>query len=215
MNPRVILFCALAMTNAEALAQYHAVSAKVGMLGLGLEYTYSFTDRWSVRGGPYGSTYSLDQSEAGIDYEVELNWDSVSFALDFHPTTGAFRITAGVLQNNNGALAQSSATQDVTLGGVTYTPAEVGTLRADIGFEEDASFVSFGWDWSRNRRFGVALDFGLLNQGVPLVSLSANGTLTGDPAFEADLAAEEAELRDELSDVDIFPFVTLGVVFRF
>lgn len=205
MNLRVILFCALAMTNAEALAQFHAISAKVGMLGLGLEYTYSFTDRWSVRGGPYGSTYSVDQSEAGIDYEVDITWDSASLALDFHPTTGAFRLTAGVLRNKHGALAQSSASQDVTLGGVTYTPAQVGTLRADIGFEEDASFVSLGWDWSRNRRFGVALDFGLLNQGVPLISLSADGILTGNPAFDADLAAEEAELRDALSDVDIFP----------
>jgi len=215
MNPRVIFFCALAIMHAEALAQYHAVSAKVGMLGLGLEYTYSLTDRWSVRGGPYGSSASVDQSEAGIDYEVELNWDSASLALDFHPTTGAFRISAGVLQNNNGVSAQSSASQNVTLGGVTYTPAQVGTLRADVSFEEDASFVSLGWDWSRNRRVGIALDVGLLNQGVPLISLSANGTLTGDPAFDADLAAEEAELRDALSDVDIFPFVTLGLVFRF
>ncbi len=215
MNPRVILFCARVIANVEAVAQFHAVSAKIGVLGLGLEYTYSFTDRWSVRGGPYGSTYSVDQSEAGIDYEVDITWDSVSLALDFHPTTGAFRLTAGVVQNNNGALAQSSSSQDVTVGGVTYTPAEVGTLRADIGFEEDASFVSLGWDWSRNRRFGIALEIGLLNQGVPLVSLSANGALIGDPAFQADLAAEEAELRDALSDADIFPFATLGVIFRF
>ncbi len=197
INLRVILFCALAITNVEALEQNHAVSAKLGVLGLGLEYTYSLGDRWAVRGGPYGSTYSVDQSAAGIDYEVDLNWDSVSLALDFHPTTGAFRITVGVLQNDNGALAQSRASQDVTIGGVTYTPAEVGTLRADISFEEDASFVSFGWDWSRNKRFGIALDLGLLNQGAPLISLSADGILSGDPAFQDDLAAEEAELRDD------------------
>jgi hypothetical protein len=216
MSLRAILFCAVALTNVEALAQNHAISAKAGALGLGLEYTYSFSDRWAFRLGPYGSSASTDQEEAGIEYEVEIDWDSISLALDFHPFTGPFRLTAGVLQNDNAVLARSTPTEDVDIGGITYTPDQVGTLRAAIGFEDDvAPFVSLGWDWSRTRRFGIALDFGLVGQGTPLVSLSADGTLTGNPIFEASLAAEEAELQDSLSDIDILPFVTLGVVFRF
>jgi hypothetical protein len=216
MNLRVLLFCVLAVTHVEALAQNHALSAKAGMLGLGLEYTYSLSERWAVRGGPYGSTFSQDQTEAGIDYEVEVEWDSLSLALDFHPTSGSFRLSAGVLQNDNGALAESNVTQPVDIGGMTYTPAEIGTLRGVIDFSDDiAPFVSLGWDWSRSKRFGIALDLGLLNQGAPRVTLTADGTLTGDPLFEADLAREEAELEDALSDLDIFPFITLGLIFRF
>ncbi len=216
MRLRAILFCVVAIMNVEALAQNHAISAKAGALGLGLEYTYSFSDRWAIRGGPYGSSASTDREEAGIEYEVEIEWDSLSLAFDFHPFTGPFRLTAGVLQNDNAALAQSTPTQDVELGGITYTPAEVGTLRAGIGFDDDvAPFLSLGWDWSRSKRFGIALDLGLVSQGTVMVSLSADGTLTGNPIFEANLAAEEAELEDALSDLDILPFVTLGIVFRF
>ena len=216
MSLRAILFCAVAITNVEALAQNHAISAKAGALGLGLEYAYSFSDRWAFRLGPYGSSATTDRTEAGIEYEVAIEWDSISLALDFHPFTGPFRLTAGVLQNDNVVSAQSTPTEDVEIGGITYTPDQVGTLRAAIGFEDDvAPFVSLGWDWSRTRRFGVALDFGLVGQGTPLVSLSADGTLTGNPIFEASLAAEEAELQDSLNDLDVLPFVTLGIVFRF
>jgi hypothetical protein len=206
----------VAITNVEALAQNHAISAKAGALGLGLEYAYSFSDRWAVRLGPYGSNASTDQEEAGIEYEVEVRWDSFSLALDLHPFTGAFRLTAGVLQNNNVVSAQSRATRDVMIGDDFYTPAEIGTLRAGIGFDNDvAPFLSLGWDWSRTRRFGIALDFGVVSQGTAMVNLTADGTLTGNPVFEADLAREEAELEEALNDLEVLPFVTLGIVFRF
>ena len=216
MNLRPILFCVVALTSVAAVAQNHAISAKAGALGLGLEYTYSFSDRWAFRLGPYGSSASTDQEEAGIEYEVEIEWDSISLALDFHPFTGPFRLTAGVLQNDNVVSAQSRATQDVMIGDDFYTPAEIGTLRAGIGFDDDnAPFLSLGWDWSRSKRFGVALDLGVVSQGTAIVSLSADGTLTGNPIFEADLAREEAELQDALDDLEVLPFVTFGVVFRF
>jgi len=48
-----------------------------------------------------------------------------------------------------------------------------------------------------------------------VVSLQASGTLLGDPTFAADIAAEEAELRDALDDFDLVPFASVGVAFRF
>ncbi len=102
------------------------------------------------------------------------------------------------------------------IGDDFYTPAEIGTLRAGIGFDNDiAPFLSLGWDWFRTRRFGIALDFGVVSQGTAMVNLTADGTLTGNPIFEADLAREEAELEDALNDLEVLPFVTLGIVFRF
>jgi hypothetical protein len=53
----------------EALAQQHEVGIKGGMLGIGVEYGYSFTERLAVRGLLYGSSYSFDSTESGIDYD--------------------------------------------------------------------------------------------------------------------------------------------------
>lgn len=215
MSLRIGAVCALAVVCVDAAAQEHAVGAKIGMLGLGVEYSYPFSERLSARGGIYGSSYSFDQAEAGIDYEFELNWESISVALDFHPAKSPLRLSAGLLQNDNGLSALSNVSQDVTVGGTTYTPAEVGTLRGEIGFDSVAPFFAVGWDWSRNKRFGVTLDLGVLDQGSPRVSLTADGSLLGDPAFEADRAAEEAQLEASLNDLDLFPFATIGLVFRF
>lgn len=215
MNWRVVLTIALAVAGVEANAQDHAVTAKLGMLGLGVEYTFSVSDRFAVRGGLYGSSFSFNDSRSEIQYDFEVDWDSISIALDYHPRTGPFRLTVGVLPNDNGLSATGIASRNVTIGGTTYTPSEAGRLQAEMGFDKVAPFVGLGWDWSRSKRFGVALDIGVLSQGSPEVALSADGTLFGDPLFQAELAEEEAELEHSLRHLDLFPFAILGAVFRF
>ena len=215
MNWRVVLICALAVPGVEAVAQDHAVTAKLGMLGLGIEYAYPLSDRLAVRGGLYGSSFSFDDTRSEIQYDFEVDWDSISIALDYHPRKGPFRLTVGVLPNDNELSATGIASRNVTIGDTTYTPSEAGTLQAEIGFDAVAPFVGLGWDWSRGKRFGVALDLGVLSQGSPRVSLSADGTLFGDPLFEAELAEEEVELEHSLRNLDLYPFAILGVVFRF
>jgi len=215
MKHKAVLIAAAMLSAPAAFAQDHAVSAKIGMLGLGVEYAHPMTDRLVLRGGLNGSSYGFDSTESGIDYAFDFNWDSLSVAADFHPTKGALRLTAGLLRNDNGLNATSRPSQDVTIGDTTYTPDEVGTLSGRVGFDSLAPFVGVGWDWSRGKHFGVALDLGVLSQGAPKVSLSATGTLLGDPQFSADLAAEAADLQSSLDNLDLLPFATLGFVFRF
>ena len=105
--------------------------------------------------------------------------------------------------------------ENVTVGGVTYTLTEVGLLRGEFSFNRIAPFIGIGWDWSRNNRFGITFDFGVVSQGSPTVSLSADGLLLGSPMFLDDLAAEEIELKNAVGDLDSMPFVTFGLMFRF
>jgi hypothetical protein len=206
----------LLCTSGAVLADEHALALRVGVLGLGLEYTYAFTDRWAVRAGVNGSSFGFDAEESGIDYDFDVVWDSLSVAVDIHPFRSAFRVSAGVLRNDNRLDAESRPAESITVGGNTYTPAQVGTLLGTVGFDDTAPFLGVGWDWSRgNRLFGMSLDVGVLDLGTPTVSLRGTGSLLGDPAFEADIRAEEAELQDSVSDLDLTPYVSLGFVFRF
>jgi hypothetical protein len=59
------------------------------------------------------------------------------------------------------------------------------------------------------------LDFGVLWQGSPQVSIAADGLLAGDPTFEASLDAERADLENELSEFKAWPVVSLGFFFNF
>lgn len=199
-----------------AWAEGHSVAAKAGALGLGVEYAYLVTDRVAVRFGLNGSEYGFDAEESGIEYDFDLVWDSTSVAVDFHPMRGPFRLTGGLLRNDNRLEAVSRAADNVTVGDTTYTPEEIGTLTARVEFDDTAPFAGIGWDWSRKRRrFGFSFDMGVVKQGTPRVSLTADGPIVSQPQFADDVDAEEAELSASLDDFDLLPFATLGLVFRF
>jgi hypothetical protein len=216
MFRRLVLMSGLVMLTATAFAEDQALGVKAGALGLGVEYTYDLTERLSVRGGINGSQFGFDAEEAGIEYDVDWVWDSLAVAVDFHPRRNALRLTVGVLGNDNALEIASRLSGPVTVGDTTYTSGQVGTLRGTVSFDDTAPFAGVGWDWSRaKQRFGVSFDLGLVSQGSPAVTLTADGNLTGDPAFQSDLAAEELELEESLEDLDLAPYLTLGFIFRF
>jgi hypothetical protein len=216
MLGRLSLGGALLVAAAPAFAEGHAVAAKAGALGLGVEYTYALNDRVAFRAGLHGSELGFDGEESGIDYEFDLVWDSLSLGVDFHPLRSAFRLSAGVLSNDNRIEAFSRPNGNTTIGDTSYSPAQVGTLTGVVAFDDTAPFAGLGWDWSRDERvFGMSLDLGIVSQGSPTVNLTGSGTLFGDPAFESDIVAEERELTAELEDLDLVPYLTVGFVFRF
>jgi hypothetical protein len=202
--------------SSVVLAEGQALGLKAGALGLGIEYTYELNDRVAFRGGLHGSEYGFDSEESGIEYDFDLVWDSLTLGVDFHPLASPFRLSGGLLRNDNRLEALSRPTQSTTVGDTTYTPAQIGTLDGRVAFDDTATFVGLGWDWSRgNRLFGMSFDLGVLDQGDPTVTLRGSGTLLGDPAFQQDIANEEAELRDSLDDLDLMPYLTIGFLFRF
>lgn len=214
MIRKVAVVSILAALQSPVHAEGHALGLKAGALGLGLEYTYALNDRVAFRGGINGSEIGFDDEESGIAYDFDFVWDSLLLAVDFHPLSTSFRLTAGLLKNENRLQAVSRSTANVTIGDTVYTPQQVGTLVGRAGFD-DATLLGLGWDWSRAKRFGVSLDLGVLDQGDPTVTLRGTGPLLSDPAFQADIAAETAQLDDSLADLDVLPYVTLGFVFRF
>jgi hypothetical protein len=212
---RGITLAFLALPAPIALADGHAVGLKVGALGVGAEYTHELTDRIAVRGGLYGSQLGVDVEESGIEYEADVVWDSIVAGIDFHPLKSALRLSAGLIKNDNALELVSRPTAPQTIGDTTYTPAQIGTLEGQVGFDDTATFFGLGWDWSRDKRlFGISFDLGIIDQGNPTVLLRGNGTLLGDPSFQQDIDAEAAQLESEI-DVDVVPFLALGFQFRF
>ena len=213
---RRIVLVGICLLPAAAWAGDNAIGIKAGALGLGVEYTRNLSDRWAIRGGINGSQLSFDGNESGIDYQFDFVWDSLSIGVDLHPFKSPFRLTAGILRNDNALNGRSRPASNVTIGNTSYTPAQVGVLTSTVGFKQTAPFLGLGWDWSRKKpHFGMSFDIGVLDQGSPRVTLRGSGTLLGDPAFQQDIAREEAQLRDSLSDLDLLPYATVGFVIRF
>src|SRR5690606_15947476 len=81
-------------------------------------------------------------------------------------------------------------------------------------FDDVAPYAGIGFDFGLFGKVGLNLDLGVLFQGAPAVALSADGLLANDPDFQASLAAEQAELEDEVDDYKAYPVASLTLTFQ-
>jgi hypothetical protein len=115
---------------------------------------------------------------------------------------------------NGRATAQTS----YEIGGISYSSDDVGTLGANIGFDNVAPYLGIGWTSTPGEEspWSYAFDLGVLFQGSPTARLtSTGGTYSNDPTFQSHLRAEEAELQDGIDDFKYFPVVSVGLNYRF
>lgn len=188
------------------------IAARAGTQGWGVEGAVGFTKFFSLRGGFYDATISENVEEGGIDYDGDLNLGGYGLFADFFPFRGGFHITGGLMSNENSIDIVATPTQPQEIGNMVYQPAEIGQLIGAVKFDDEVPYLGVGWgNVARGKRFGFVIDLGVIDQGDPAVSLLAtNGAV--DPA---DLAAEAAELEDEITDYDLWPILSVGVAFRF
>ncbi|MDH5502022.1 MAG: hypothetical protein OEY72_13070, partial [Gammaproteobacteria bacterium] len=76
-------------------------------------------------------------------------------------------------------------------------------------------YLGAGFDFSLFNKVGMTLDFGVLWQGDPQVTLTSDGTLANNPTFQSQLEIERSELEDDFDALKAYPVVSLGFNFRF
>ncbi|MFC1637046.1 hypothetical protein ACFL5Z_19670 [Planctomycetota bacterium] len=194
-----------------------AIGAKAGTLGIGGELTKKVATDINIRVGFNMLDYSFDDDIADIEYDIGLDLRSLSALVDWHIFDGPFRITGGVLSMGNQFDLDALINQNITIGDNTYTPAEVGRLSGRVDIEGAAPYIGIGWGnpVGRGRRWGFYSDFGVAFASSPDVVLRATGTMAGNPAFQADLAKEAQDIKDDLEDLEVYPVLSAGLYFRF
>ncbi len=188
---------------------------KAGTLGLGLEASWQPLPYLDVRLGGYSYDYEDDGNQAGIPYEATLALESFYATGNFHFPMSPMRVTVGAYSNGNEFQMLNDDAADLDVGGITYPGAAVGTLESVTSFASTSPYVGIGFDFSLFGKVGMNLDLGVLWQGEPEVTLTADGLLAQDPLFQASLEAERQELEDELNDFKAWPAITLGFFYRF
>ena len=193
------------------------VTVSAGTLGIGVEFAHTLpVANLTGRVAWNGFNYDYDDSIDGIDYELGLELSSVTALVDWRPWGKAMHLTAGVVFNGNEIGATSAAAQSYEIGGQTFTADQVGTLRGNVSFDDDVvPYFGLGWNIPVAPKTALSLEMGVVFQGSPKLSLSADGALADDPLFQAELAAEEAEFQDDISNLEYYPVIALGVQRRF
>lgn len=212
-----LLLATGSMASASETGGFGA-GVKVGTLGAGVELTYAISPRFTVSAGINKYSISSTETTADIDYDVDLDFNTVAVLANFHPFAGSFRITGGVMINSNelDMTANPDALGNFNINGTDYSVAQVGILKAGVDFKKIAPYAGIGFGHSAGSGLGFTLDLGVLLQGEPNVDLtSRGGTLSGNAAFQAELAAEEANAEDDIKGFTMYPVVSAGVNFRF
>ncbi len=204
----------LAATGAEADDNFW-LGAKAGTLGLGVEATWRPSRYLDLRGGINSFSYDFDSTEAGIDYDAELDLSSFYATANLRVPLSPFRVSAGIMSNGNEIALASRPTSTFEIGGTTYTAADVGQLSGGVDFDDIAPYLGIGFDFRLMNTLGLSLDLGALYQGSPQASLLASGPIALDPGFQADLAQELDDLQDDLDSYKLYPVLSLGLSFNF
>lgn len=189
--------------------------AKAGTLGIGLEATWRPLPWFDIRAGANRYDYHDTGSQAGINYAAKLSLDTYYATLNFRFPLSPMRITAGAFVNNNELIMTSQDAPSFDIGGITYTSADVGTLSSVTSFDSSAPYVGVGFDFDLFNKVGLNMDFGVLWQGTPAVTLVSDGLLANDPVFLAALETERQELEAEVDDFKAWPVVSIGFNFSF
>ena len=213
----LVLLTALALSSTAAAEDNLWFGVKAGTLGIGAEATWRPIEWVDLRAGVNLFDYDDSTNYAGIDYGGTLALENYYVTGNLHFPLSPLRLTVGAYQNNNEVQLVSVSAPSYLIGNnpTPYQPADVGTLTAVAGFDSVAPYLGAGFDFDIFDRFGLSLDFGVLWQGDPTVSMIADGLLASDPTFLADLNAEIAELQNEVEDMKAYPVISLGVNFNF
>ena len=204
-------------SNAMAESGRFGVAVKASTLGAGVELITRISPNINGRLGGNAFSYDYDGTESDIEYDLELDLRSVSAILDWHPFSGGFRLSGGLLLNKNEVNAVATPTVSYDIGGTLYTATDVGTLSGKIDFNSLAPYAGIGWGnaLGEDKRWGLAFDLGVVFQGSPDADLTATGPLAANAAFLAELAKEEQQLQDEVDDYEYYPVVSIGVTYKF
>lgn len=214
MQTRFLRLFALSglLVAGSAVADGFGLGVKAGTLGLGVEGTFGLSERLNVRVGVNHYSLSDNQTASGIQYDGKLDLQSGAVLLDWHPFAGAFRLSAGLMFDNNALRLTATPTSPQDIGGTTYTPAQIGTLSGDVTFKKNVPYAGLGWgNAARHSRFGFNFEIGALFQGSPKVSLTASGGAVS----QTDLAAEAQSAEADLKNLKIYPVIALGFSFTF
>jgi hypothetical protein len=200
------------LVTADAGAVDSAVTAKLGTLGLGVEGTFGLTEHFNARLGINKFDFDRTDTIDDIEYDLDLEWQSISLLADWHPFGNPFRFTVGLMSNGN-ELSGSSTADNITIGDESYT--NVG-LDAKLDFDATAPYLGVGWGnaLAADKGWGFNVDVGVLFQGSGDVTLTPTGAGASlvDPA---DIAAEERAFEDDIKDYKYYPVFSFGVSYKF
>lgn len=220
---RTIAAIALATASGIANAEGVAGGLNAGTLGFGAQLAFALREDINLRIGANGGSFSYDFDQDGVEYEGKVKLGNVPLIVDWFPTKGIFRLSAGIAANSSKFNAEGRPQSGVfVIGNNTYSAPEIGSVTGEAKYDAVAPYIGVGWGNAvqRGKNFGWNLDLGLLYQGTPKTTY----TVTCGPAIvgtaictqlQNDAAIEAAQFDDEVKKYKWYPVAQFWLSWQF
>ena len=194
-----------------------AVGVTAGTLGVGPELSLRPTEHLGVRANFAWLSFSRDEDVNDIDYDGDLGLLSIGAMADWYPFDGGLRISGGARWNGNDIDLSARPANNVTIGGATYTPAEIGRLTGTVEANAIAPVLSVGYAGDLSPGFTLGAELGVMYQGAPEIKnlRARGGLLENDPGLLGDLNDEESRIESEVDSYRFWPAVQVMLLYRF
>ncbi|HET7764552.1 MAG TPA: hypothetical protein VFK92_05620 [Burkholderiales bacterium] len=215
-----ILAIALALLPAAAWAD-GSIGVRAGTLGLGVEFSYPFSQRLGVRLNADAYNYSRTFTNSDLQYDGKATLKTGSLLLDWYPFANNFRISAGPMYNGNklGLTGKPDASGNFTINGVTYSTSQVSALEGQVDFKKYVPYAGIGYGRPIGSGLSLTFDLGVVFQQSPQATLTATcGPALTAPqctTLQSDVAAQQQTANDDLKNFRYYPVVTLGFAYTF
>jgi hypothetical protein len=211
---RLVLAAAAASLAAGTAAAGEAY-LQIGLPGVGLGYAHPLNS-WVGLRGDWVTLGSRDRNtlEEGITYTGRVKASRGALLADLYPFAGMFRFTLGATANQfKLELDASGSGSTINVGGTNYVLGPTDGLGVQIKFPITTPYVGFGWGHQAASGLRFALDVGA-SLGKAEVTVTPRGQLA-QPAAQADVDRETAELRDGVGKVRALPQISFAVGYSF
>jgi hypothetical protein len=212
-----LVFGFLAFAARESQGQI-ALAARASTLGVGAELSFRAGRNLGIRLGGNYLQFSHDATIQDISYHVTPHLENGTAILDLHPFGSSFHLSGGLLLNYNDGQLVATLAHDVDIGGTTYHPQDVGSLRGTVTFNQTAPYLGIGF--AGRSRIALLFDLGVGFIGKPQVELVGTTNLTGQAKqeFDANVERERAEVQSEIDQHKVLryhPVLSFGIKFSF
>ncbi|MUL34917.1 hypothetical protein [Gloeocapsopsis dulcis] len=217
----------LALTPEAPVRSGFALGGKVSTLGVGIEGVGAISPNFNGRLGFNYLGFGSGFTENNIDYDGDLQLLNATGMLDWFPSsTSGFRVTGGVVYQNNRVDAIARPAEVLEIGGIEFPLAAVGQLEGSLTFPNTiAPYIGIGYGnpVRRGSAFSFNIDLGVLFPGSPQANLQATGPgvdlIGGIPVvnnlLEDAIAQEEEQIEDNVSWLGVYPVLFIGVSYQF
>lgn len=174
---------------------------RAGTTGVGADVAWDIAPTLSARVGYSALKWNHDVETSTVDYDGKLKLSNLNGMVDFHPLGPIFRVTGGVILNDN----------KYDVRGLN------GSLTGTVKPERSAApYLGIGWGTVAGTGINFYADLGVMFMGSPKANLRANCAPSAQcTALQGQVAAEEARLEDELKNFKYYPVLNLGLTIGF